>query len=85
MGGGKTAVLLSLFYFSVSRQKDMSVLVILSPSYQFESVVGNVGENQRSWFNQDVMVLDVTRKQLKDVNQLEQLPEDLRLPRKTSK
>jgi hypothetical protein len=54
------------------------VLVILSHASQFESVVGNVAEYQHSRLNQDVMVLDFTHEQLKDVNQLNQLLENLR-------
>ncbi|MDR1890840.1 MAG: hypothetical protein LBQ23_01475, partial [Puniceicoccales bacterium] len=77
MGGGKTAVLLSLFCFYISRQESMSVPVILSHASQFESVVGNVGEYQRSRFNQDIMLLDVSREQLKDVDQLKKILENL--------
>jgi hypothetical protein len=78
MGKGKTAVILSLLCFQVSRQENRSVPGIFCHPSQFESVVGNVGEYQRSRFNQDVMVLDFTREQLKDVNQLNQLLENLR-------
>jgi hypothetical protein len=78
MGGGKTAVLLSLFCFYISRRNGMSVPVIFSHQSQFESVVGNVGEYQRSRFNQDIMVLDVTREQLKNQEHLQQVLNNLR-------
>jgi hypothetical protein len=77
MGGGKTAVLLSLYCFHISRQAKMSVPVILSHASQFQSVVGNVEEYQRSRFNHDTMILDVSHEQLKDVDQLKQMLENL--------
>jgi hypothetical protein len=67
MGGGKTAALICIFCFSVS------VPVILSQPSQFESVVDNVG---------DTGVLDVSRNQLKDIAQLQQILENLRNTKK---
>ncbi|MDE6432500.1 MAG: DUF3638 domain-containing protein, partial [Opitutales bacterium] len=78
MGGGKTAVLISLFCFYVSRREKCSVPVILSHPSQFESITGNVAEYQRSRFNQGCVILDVNREQLKDVEQLKQILRTLR-------
>jgi hypothetical protein len=61
MGGDKIAIFLSLFRFYISRQEKMSVPGRFSHKSQFESAVDNVGEYQRSRYNQDIMVLDVSR------------------------
>jgi hypothetical protein len=82
MGGGKTSVLVSMLCFAVSRQEKMSTPLILSHASQFESIVSSMKEFQSSRFGQDIVVLDVSRKQLRDSAQLRQILENLREAKK---
>jgi hypothetical protein len=59
--GNETKVPLFLFCSYASHQENRSVPIIFSHSSQFEYVVDNVRECQRSRFSQDLMMFDSTR------------------------
>jgi len=59
--GNKTKVPLSLFCSYASCQEKRSVPIMFSRPSQFEYVVDNMGEYQRSRFSQDLMMFDSTR------------------------